>query len=78
MLCSGLLFNIRNIYILPVGFEVFLTLSRCMVGIFSWEVAGIPLHALCPVSIQSVSICAVCIRCTCVCTCMCAWTAKLG
>ena len=32
-------------------------------GIFSWEVAGIPLHALCLVSIQSVSICAVCIMC---------------
>ena len=49
-------------------------------GIFSWEVAGIPLHALCLVSIQSVSIhvCAVCIRCTCVCACMCTWTAKLG
>ena len=39
-----------------------------------WEVAGIPLHALCLVSIQSVSICAVCMRYTCVCT----WTAKLG
>ena len=25
----GLLLNIHNIYILPVGFEVFLTLSRC-------------------------------------------------
>ena len=47
-------------------------------GIFSWDVAGIPLHALCLVSIQSVSICAVCIRCTSVCACMCAWTAKLG
>ena len=44
-------------------------------GDLHWEVAGIPLHALCLVSIQSVSIiCAVCIRCTCVCT----WTAKLG
>ena len=33
-------------------------------GDFSWEMAGIPLHALCLVSIQSVSIRAVCIRCT--------------
>ena len=38
-----------------------------------WEVAGIPLHALCLVSIQSVSICAVCMRYTCVCT----WTANV-
>ena len=43
-------------------------------GDLHWEVAGFPLHALCLVSIQSVSICAICIRCTCVCT----WTAKLG
>ena len=28
----GLLFNIRNIYILPVGFEVFFILSRCRGG----------------------------------------------
>ena len=39
-------------------------------GDLHWEVAGIPLHALCLVSIQSVGIRAVCIRYACVCT----WT----
>ena len=63
----GLLFNICNIYI-----YIFDT-SKVQGGvIFSWEVVGIPLHALCLVSIQSVSICAVYIRCTRVCACMCA------